>query len=328
MKKPKIVAFFNVPIEWLTSLLALKMDPSIFELKISRPPYDEDEVCQAVKDANIILTWVGGPFLSRKILEATKDLQFIQFGSVGYAKIDLEAVSELGIPVANNPGWNKGAVAEYTVMSVLVLLKKAFHAHQGLTQGEWINPRTLQVRELAGKTVGILGLGDIGAEVAKRIGAFGCKILYSKRNPLSDAEEKALGVKYRTFEGLLRESDVLTVHVPHTDETRDMIGKDEIAMMKDGAILINTARREIVDEVALAEALKKGKLSGASIDVPRDLEDRKDFEDLFAGFENVVLTPHISGRTEEARLRWQTQAAENIKRFHEGMKLLYLVNEV
>ena len=325
MKKPKLVAFL-----WETSLtnslLSLKMDPSVLDVVVSLPPYNEDEVCEVVKDAKIILTSPGGPFLSRKILEAAQDLQFIIFGSVGYARIDLNAASELGIPVANNPGWSSISVAEHTVMFILVLLRKAFYFHHGITQGKWL--RAQNNWDLHGRNVGIFGLGNIGTAVANRLRSFGCNILYNKRNRLSEDEEKALGIEYRSFEELLKDSDVLTIHVPLTDETVGIIGKDEIESMKDGSFLINTARKEIVDEVALAEALKVGKLAGAAIDVPRDPEERRDLTEMFSDVENIVMTPHIAVSTIQGRIRWQSQAAENIKRFYETGKPLYIVNEI
>jgi phosphoglycerate dehydrogenase-like enzyme len=182
--------------------------------------------------------------------------------------------------------------------------------------------------ELYGKTVGILGLGSIGSEVAKRARAFGAKIIYNKRNRLTAQKEEEMGVEYRTFNPLLEESDILTVHVPLYDATRGMIGREQIARMKKNAILINTARRDIVDEDALAEALRENKLSGAALDVPREPEEASLLHERFTGVKNILYTPHMSGGTKEAMVRAVQQCIENVIRLFEGEKPLYLVNDV
>ncbi len=331
MKKHKVVAFMPAPEEFVLRLLSYANDPAIFDLTVSRPPYDEDEICRVVEDQEIILSWVGGPYLSRRILESAGKVRFIQFASVGYAKIDLQAATELGIPVANNPGWNSISVAEHTLMSILVVLKKAFYAYRGVLEGKWVTRELVfneQIGELHGKTLGILGLGSIGRQVAELARPYEVRILYHKRNRLSAEDEEALGVEYCSFDELLESSDVLTVHVPLSEETRGMIGADEIAKMKDGAILVNTARAGIVDEGALAEALRAGKLSGAAIDVPREPDEQTVFSNVFSGLDNVLLTPHIAGQSREGSLRGRAQASENLGRYLDGMRPNFLVNDV
>ena len=331
MSLHKIVAFMPAPDKIVLDTLSFKNNPSVFDLYVSRPPYSEDAICQCLKDAEIIFTWVGGPYLSRKILESAKNLKFVEFVSVGYEKIDLQAASELGIPVANNPGWNAISVAEHTLMSMLVLLKKAFYAHQGMLQEKWLQNELIfndQVWELHGKTVGILGLGNIGLQVAKLVKPFEVLTLYNKRTRLPASEEEELGVKYGSLDDLLTASDILSLHIPLTDTTRGMIGSGEIGKMRDGAILVNTARAEIVDEAALADALRTKKLSGAAIDVPRGSDDFLKFSKTFAGLNNVLFTPHVSGNTKEGTVRGRIQASENIKRYLDGVKPYYLVNRL
>ncbi len=322
----KIVSFIGFSADQHISMFSRKIDPSRFEV-VTASGASEDEACQVVKDATVILKGPGEPYISRKILESAQGLKLVQFGSVGYAPIDLEAARELNVPVANNPGWNSESVAEHAVMSMLVLLRKTFLAHHANTQGRWRPPEMRPIRELKGKTVGILGLGSIGTEVAKRLRAFECRILYNKRNRLSDNEEKALGVEFRDFGELLSESDILTVHVPLTDETRGIIGRDEIASMRDGAILVNTARSGIIDEVALAEAVRDGKLSGVSIDVPRTPDEIPEFQRRFGVLKNVIITPHAA-TSNEAMMRAWDQVVDNVCRLFEGGKPLYLVNDV
>jgi phosphoglycerate dehydrogenase-like enzyme len=187
-----------------------------------------------------------------------------------------------------------------------------------------------QVLELKDKTLGILGLGTIGKEVARLARAFNPKIIYYKRTRLSDEEEQEIDVEYSSFEDLLARSDILSVHVPLTEETRGMIGREEIAKMKHGAILLNLARGEVVDDLALAEAVLEGRISGVGTDV---LTERRsggvvETPSPLKGLDNVMITPHLAGPTKEARARSQKQATDNILRVLEGEKPLYLVNDV
>jgi lactate dehydrogenase-like 2-hydroxyacid dehydrogenase len=304
MSKSKILSFFMSE-EEITSSLSKQVDPSTFEVKVIRKKLTEEETCEVVQETTLILTYPGGPHLTRKTLEAAHDVKLIQFISVGYDNIDLEAATELEIPVANNPGWASTAVAEHTIMLMLMVLKKA---------------RERELHELRGKTLGILGLGSIGKEIARLVNAFGVTILYNNRNRLSEEEEAELDVTYRSFAELLEESDILSIHVPLTEETRAMIGRDEISRMKDGAIIVNTARKDVVNESAVFEALNEGKLYGFGTDF---VPDRS-----LSGFGNVIMTPHVSGFTVEGGVRAKAQLFDNISRFLRGEKPLFLVNTV
>jgi phosphoglycerate dehydrogenase-like enzyme len=229
-------------------------------------------------------------------------------------------------------GFNAVGVAEHAIMMVLVLLKKGFIAHHGVIDGGWpqreiVTPGNY-LYELRGKTLGVVGLGNIGTEVAKRAVAFGARVIYNKRNRLTEAEEAALDVEFGTLEELLKASDIVSINAPLTPETRGMIGKEQIEIMKDGAILVNTARGGLVDEEALAEALRRGKLWGAGIDVPRGPDDQEGFRELFKGIDNVVLTPHIASGTYGSLDKCVEQFAENLARVVKGEKPLYLLNDV
>jgi phosphoglycerate dehydrogenase-like enzyme len=184
--------------------------------------------------------------------------------------------------------------------------------------------------EFKDKILGILGLGTIGKEVAKRARPFEPKVIYNKRNRLSIEEEKALDVEYRTFEDLIKESEILTIHTPLTEETEGIIGRSEINMMKNGAILINTARAGIIDEIAAADALESGKLSGVGLDVvkSRIVGDLRILESPLVKYENVVFTPHLSGNTREAHHRSHGQWVENVCNFLDGKKPQFVVNKV
>jgi phosphoglycerate dehydrogenase-like enzyme len=172
-------------------------------------------------------------------------------------------------------------------------------------------------------TLGILGLGTIGREVAKRAQPFDVRILYHKRSRLSEKEEENLGVEYRRFNELLQESDILSLHLPLVEETRRMIGKQEIALMKQGAILINTARGELVDEEALADALKDGRLWGAAVDYEPLSQDSP-----LRNLDNVLLMPHcaVGGATPESRKMSALKFAQNIARVLAGEHPYNIVN--
>jgi lactate dehydrogenase-like 2-hydroxyacid dehydrogenase len=253
---------------------------------------------------------------------------------VGYDFVDLDAATELKIPVANNPGWSSTSVAEHTLMFMLFLLKKGFRQHQMGNKKQWTITEKQgfwdQVWELRGKTLGILGLGNIGKEVARLARVFGPKIIYSKRTRLSDEVEEALGLEFCSLDDLLAKSDILSIHVPLTEETRGMIGRDEIAKMKSGAILLNLARGEVVDDEALAEAIIEGRLSGVGTDVLTENRrgDVVETPSSLLDLENVMITPHMAGPTPEARSRSEVQATDNILRVLEGEKPFYLVNDV
>jgi len=316
MSESKIILFNGPPKEYIISNLSSRIAPSTFEVK---KPTGE-EACEAVKDATLIIAYPGKIYLDKKILEAASNVKLIQFFSVGYDNIDLEAATELKIPVANNPGWPAISVAEHTIMLILMTLKQAIYMYTKTVQNAWKEGERYPNRyELKGKTLGLLGLGSIGQEVAKLATVFGVKKIYYTRNRLSESEEASLGVNYRSFDELLEESDVLSIHVPLTEETRGMIGAGEIAKMKDSAIIVNTARKDVVDEPAVFEALQEGKLFGFGTDFTPDRS--------LTGLENVVMTPH-SSVTPEAMVRMGAQGFDNLIRLLRGEKPLYLVNDV
>lgn len=316
MSKSKIILFNGPPREYIISNLSSQIDPSKFEVK--KP--SEEEACEAVKDATLIIAFPGKIYLDKRILDAAPNVKLIQFFSVGYDNIDLRAATELRIPVANNPGWPSISVAEHTIMLILMTLKQAMYMYTKTVQDAWKDGERYPKRyELKGKTLGLLGLGSIGQEVARMATVFGVKKIYHKRNRLFESEEASLGVNYRSFDALLEESDVLSIHVPLTEETRGMIGAGEIAKMKDSAIIVNTARKDVVDESAVFQALEEGKLFGFGTDFTPDRP--------LTGLENVVMTPH-SSVTPEAMVRGSAQGFNNVIRLLRDEKPLYLVNDV
>ncbi|MHA2394710.1 MAG: NAD(P)-dependent oxidoreductase [Promethearchaeota archaeon] len=210
-------------------------------------------------------------------------------------------------------------------MMILVLQKKAFLFHSEVMEGQWPKPLWGDMWEFRARTLGVLGLGAIGSELAKIAVGCGARVLYNKRNRLSKEDENKLSVEYRSFHDILKESDVLSIHVPLSDETRHMISENEIASMKDGAIIINTARKDVVDEQALSKALKEGKLYGVGIDVPKTSEERaKELKDLFHGY-NAIATSHIASISGQILVRFNERISECIRRVLMGEPPRFLV---
>jgi len=266
------------------------------------------------------------PFLNRRILESAKNVELVQFASVGYDRIDLEAAADLGIPVANNAGLNAVTVAEHAMMMILVLQRKGFLMHEEVMTGSWPEFVIGDMWEFRGRTLGILGLGAIGTELAKISRGFGSRILYNKRNQLSAEKERELGVEYRSFNDLLKESDVLSIHVPLSDETRFMIGEKEISKMKDGVIVVNTTRRDVVDEGALSKALRSGKIYGVGIDVPKTGNSRaEELRDLFHG-SNAIITSHTASNSGQIMGRFTERLSDFVRRAVNGEPPRYPVS--
>jgi len=251
--------------------------------------------------------------MGAELLAAAPRLRFIQQPSVGYQHIDLDACTDRGVLVANTPGVNDAAVAEHTLMFALMLLRHACTAHERTSHGQWAQQELiwgLGVRELAGKAFGIIGMGRIGRELARRLIAFQTRTLYYDLARLPQEVETELHVTYKPLDHLLRLSDVVSLHVPLTAETRGLLSAEKLALMKFDAVLINVARGECVDEAALARRLRERKLAGAGIDVFSTEPIVADHPLL--ALENVVLTPHIAGATAEVRERVAAKAVGNL----------------
>jgi D-3-phosphoglycerate dehydrogenase len=325
----KILCLFHVSEEDFRKINDPWIDFSRVELQILSPETPEDSICKAASGSTIILAGIGRPAITRKIIEASSNLKLIQMPGSGYNEVDILAANELGIPVATTKAANAKAVAEHTIMFILTLLNRGIYAHKATSSGDWPQMELLvknRTNELGGKTLGILGLGAVGKEVVKRMRGFGIYVIYHKRNRLSFDEEKRLGVEYVEFNDLLSQSDILSIHVPLTPGTIGMIGRNEISLMKDNAILINTARGAIVEEQALVDALKKRKLFGAGLDV-FNIEPLGPCN-VFNGINNVILSPHIAGGTVESIERMIESAGKNIASVIQGKRPLNIINDV
>ena len=332
MSKYKVVVLSPVPealIKMWATPIAQKYGIAIEDVEVVtvfEPNYEE--VARQVADADVVVgDYTFRIKIDASLCEKMAKARLIQQPSTGYDHIDVAACARRGIPVANIGGANSISVAEHTIMLALMLLKRAVYAHQKLVGGLWTQGELMNtIGEIYGKTWGILGMGRIGREVAARALAFGAKVVYYDVVRKEEAEK--MGVEYRPFNRLLAESDVLSVHVPLTEKTRGMIGERELRMMRPNAVLINVSRGEIVDEEALARAVREGWIAGAAVDVFSVEPPPPDHPLLQAAREgfNVIVTPHIAGATNEARMRIINASLENVLRALAGQRPENVVN--
>ncbi len=286
---------------------------SIGDLEIFKePPKTPDELKERIREADIVI--VGWSDLTKDIIESAKKLKMISIWATTCHYADLKAAKERNIVVTHVPGYATEAVAEHVFALLLATTRKLRLADNHVRMGnfDW---RPFGGSELAGKTLGIIGTGAIGCRVAEIARAFKMQILgYDKYPNKKKAEE--IGIKYVDLHTLLRESDFLTLHVTLTPETEGMIGKKEIATMKNGAVIVNTSQGKVIDEKALIDALKSGKISSAGIDV---FEKEPPAEDnpLFK-LDNTTLSPHIGFHTVEAKKRCTDICIDNVVKFLEG----------
>jgi phosphoglycerate dehydrogenase-like enzyme len=230
--------------------------------------------------------------------------------------------------VANIGGANASAVAEHALMLILACLKKLTLAHEKTMRGEWTQNGIpgYGVFELRGRTLGIIGMGRIGREVAKRARTFGPRLVYCSRHRLDPDLESSLDAAFRPVDELIAQSDVITIHTPLTPETANLIDAGRIAMMKPDAIIINVSRGTIVDEAALAAALREKRIGGAGLDV--FAQEPISAANPLLHAPNIILTPHIAGATNESQARIIDATIDNVVRVLRGQEPADIVNGV
>ncbi|WP_055490972.1 2-hydroxyacid dehydrogenase [Streptomyces sp. TP-A0356] len=279
-----------------------------------------DEDPAALRAAHVIITGLG-PVTAGHIA-AAPELELIQCASHGFDYVDLDAARARNIPVCNigSSGAEKQNVAEQTFALMLALAKQLVPAHTALVDADWALPRLQQsITELSGKTLGIVGLGHIGEEVARRAVAFDMTVLYAGPERLDARTEARLGgARYVGLDELLRTCDYVSLHAPLTDATRHLLDAERLALLKPTAFVINTARGALIDQDALADALERGALAGAGIDVFDPEPPTPALRLLRAP--NVVLSPHVAGVTRETLVRIALAAVDNAAGFLAGDK--------
>jgi phosphoglycerate dehydrogenase-like enzyme len=285
------------------------------------------EFSRALGEAEYFMGFARGD-LGPDFYRAAPRLKLVQLISAGYDRLDIEAARQARVPVANNGGANSVAVAEHTMMLMLSVYKRLAWHHNNAMAGKWRvgDLGELRVYELAGKTLGIVGLGTIGKKVARRAPAFEMKVQYYDVVRLTEDEEDALGVRFALLPELLRTSDIVSLHVPLSLATRGLIGAAEFAMMKDTAILINTCRGPVVDEAALHQALTTRQIAGAGLDVMVE-EPPKTDHPLFK-LDNVTITPHMAGPTWENWAKAFRNGFDNVQRVAAGRTPLWVIPEL
>jgi phosphoglycerate dehydrogenase-like enzyme len=330
MATKKILVLSPVPEEVVKTLLEAKVtDEQIRDIRlVCYAGSSKKELVEAVSDAYVIIgDYTNNIAMDAEVIRAAKECVFIQQPSTGFQHIEVDEAARQGISVANIAGANTFAVAEHAVMLILACLKKLPLAWEKTKRCEWAQDEMSLhgVFELHGKTVGIIGMGRIGKEVARRAKPFEPHVIYYDPEQLLPKEEEELGIAYRTLDELIRESDIITIHVPLTPQTKEMIDAERIATMKGSAIIINVSRGAIVDEAALARALKEGRIQGAGLDVFQEEPIREGNPVLDAP--NAILTPHIAGATNESRVRIIDMTIDNVSRVLGGKEPINIVNE-
>jgi len=291
------------------------------------PPYEV--LLQKAKEVDAFATLLTDK-MDCNLLQQAKKLRIIAQYAVGYDNIDVECATKLGIYVTNTPGVLTEATAELTWALLLAVARRITEADHFVRWGEWWrlktgwHPKMMLGVELQGKTLGIIGLGRIGARVAEFGKAFGMRIIYYNRSRKKDLEEK-LGIEYRELDDLLKEADIISIHVPLTKDTYHLINEERLKKMKKGAIIINTARGAVIDTNALVKALREGWIRAAGLDVHE--QEPLDPNHPITAFKNVVLLPHVGSATYETRHRMAELVAENLVAFYKGEIPPTLVNK-
>ena len=270
---------------------------------------DEERIISSMQEYEYIL---AGPELwSRRVIEALPKLRMIARLGTGTDAVDLDAAAERGVTVVNTPGANAGAVAQHTVALMLTLSSGICAGDRRVRRGE---PGKSVGRELSGATVGLVGFGDIAQRVAEMLTGFHAKVVASYRVTKDEAAAQRLGVELVSREKLLACADYVSLHIPLTEETDKLAGREFFNAMKQDAFFINTARAGIVDEAALHRALAEKKLAGAGLDVYENAS-------LFLDFDNVILTPYMAFSTREGMWAMTSRAIQSVTEHMEGKKI-------
>lgn len=302
-------------------LARLAEEPDItFDVKTD---LDKDALLAAMPDYDALIVR-SGTHVDADVLDAATRLKVVGRAGVGVDNIDLEAATARGVLVVNTPGANSVATAEHTLALMLAWSRHVAPAHVSVAAGKWQRSQFVGM-ELRGKTLGIVGLGRVGRLVAERAAAFGMTLL--GYDPVVNEEAAAqFGVQWTPLDTLLARADFVTLHAAVTPETRQMINAKFIGRMKDGAVLINVARGALVDEAALAAALKNGKLRGVAVDVYSS--EPPGATHPLIGMDGVLHTPHLGASTLEAQRNVAVQVVEQVISVLQGQEAAHAVNRI
>jgi len=307
------------PIVTVTNIfpqVALDKLSSECDLKINRTSLTKEELKQKVSGSDAVISYLTDR-IDQDIIDRGTKLKIIANYGAGFNNIDVTYASERGIWVTNTPNVLHETTADLTWAMILGAARRIIPADRYTRESKFQGwgAQLFLGGDVYEKTLGIIGLGEIGRSVARRALGFNMRTLYHQRNRLPKEEEKKLNVEYATFEKILRESDFLTLHVPLTEETEYMIGNDEIALMKKTAYLIHTARGKVIDDYALVAALREDRLAGAALDV---YEDEPELTEGMRELDNLMILPHIGSASFETRDKMALLVADNILDALEG----------
>lgn len=272
---------------------------------------DVDELSKRSEDADIVII-ANNPY-PKEAFEKATNLKLIDVAFTGVDHVDQAAAAEQGIQIANAAGYSNTAVAELVIGLTIDVLRGISVGNETIQQGEDVV--VYQGNEIRGKTVGIVGTGSIGLETARLFKAFGANLIGYNRSEKQEAKE--LGLEYVSLDELLQQSDIVSVHLPLNDETKNTLSREKLELMKESAVLINAARGPIVDNDALAELLNEGKIAGAGIDV-FDMEPPIPADYPLLSAKNAVLTPHVAYLTDESMVTRAHIAFDNVEKFIAG----------
>jgi len=270
---------------------------------------EEDELIRRIAGTEVVVGLRAYSRFTKRVIDASPSLRMISIWGTGTDNVDLDACRARGVLVANTPGVNANSVAEQTIALMLAVARQIPAMDRGTRAGKW--PRAMLV-QLEGKTLGVIGLGAIGSRVATIAKALGMNVLATAWRG-DDGRASTVGAKFVDLETLLRASDFVSVHLRLDEETRGVLSRERLALMKSSAFLVNTARAALIDRGALIDALENGRIAGAGLDVFHEEPVRAD--DRILTLSNVVFTPHNAGTTEEVIALGLARTVENVERF-------------
>ncbi len=286
----------------------------------------DEEKINKLEVAEVVL-FAPGRFLSDEIMSHAKHIKLMQMWSSGYDKFNIESAKKYGIPVANNGGANACSVAEHAILLMLAVYRWLPASHSRVVEGKWAgNSHGMDMFLFNEKTLGIIGFGNIGKQVARKVSGFDMNVVYYDVVRASPDIEKEYNVTYMPFEELLKQSDIVTLHLHNNKTTENIIGEKELAMMKKSAVLINVSRAQLVNYDALLKALSTKQIHGAGMDVY--MKEPTVAGDPLLSLPNVVATPHIGGSTNDTYKMVMERAMQNLKRACNGEKPQWVINGV
>lgn len=288
------------------------------DLRSDLHPMTFKELSSAVSTAVVLVPSLRDEINDKLLSQASNQLKLIANYGAGFDHIDIKSALNKGIIVSNTPNVLSNDTADMTLALILGVSRRIYEGSKILRSGEWNgwSPTALLGSRIAGKKLGILGMGRIGQAVAERASSFGLELHYHNRHQLHEESETRLKTKFwRNLDDMLRQIDILTIHVPHTPSTFHLINERRLNLLKQSSYIINTARGEIIDEDALTRILRTKKLAGAGLDV---YENSKSINPRLRALSNVLLLPHMGSATHEARFEMGEKVIINIKTFQDG----------